>query len=235
VSSTDNRHSFNQFRQVYGKLVDPDRFAASCESDVYLSPSDLRCSTLHVSFLLDKANDAPVSAPKPFFWDWLKRKLRNSRTDLLLLFDCYVTPEFITGFSTILREINGGNPYKVEKLILHGCHLCDVDITALYRLLFDEINATSYTFSCISGCKDTDFQFDDLAKFETVQSSEQLHLFSIRDQMAAQITSGPNDDYLLSLLFSEEPQFANLDSIQLPGFNLSREFVSKFLTVSFNF
>jgi hypothetical protein len=216
----------------------PDAIKATCGNDAFESLADSWCIQTHFDHLLGNPNFRNTrTSPKPFFWRWIKRKLQNSTSNLLIFFDCYITQDFVDNFSSLLSEVNGKSPYRVKQLTLHGCHLQNVDMNKLYTLLFERINASSYVFASISGCtKNQCFQFDKLANYAAVRNATRFHAFEIRGPMASVLPeNGLVDDQVLSLILSEDSTFPNLESIQLPGHRLSRNMLSTFLTVSFNF
>jgi hypothetical protein len=221
------------FRQYYGISTDPDRLTSSCYKDVYLAVGAFECLQTHFNHLHNNADSRPiVQPPKSFFWEWLRRKLKDSSARQIIFFDSYIDQNFIDEFSNILRELNGKEPYRVKQLSLHGCHLCNLSVPKFYQLIFEQIQAKEYIFSCVSGCTQDELDFNSISKFRNVQHAQKLHLFGIRGEKAALRRDGPTDEQLLDIILSTSPKFRNLQSIQMSGYNLSNSFIDKFLTVS---
>lgn len=197
-----------------------------------MSITDPNCLQIHFSRLLNKVgSELDVPPPKLFFWKWILRKLKNSKSEQLIFFDCYITQEFICEFSKVLQELNDRTSYQVKQLIFHGCHFQNLKADQFYKLIFELINAKDYIFSCISGCSNQLLQFDNISKFHAAKIARQIHFFGIRGEMATLLFNGPTDEKLLPLIFSEKPKFPHLNSLQFPAHNLSKEFVNKIISV----
>lgn len=146
---------------------------------------------------------------------------------MLIPFDCYITQDFVAEFSKSILELNDRAPYRVKQLILHGCHLHNLNVSKFYRLLFELIHTKNYIFSCISGCKLQHLQFDVISKYPAVQNARQIHLFGIRGISASMLLNGPTDEQLLNIILFNKTKYPNLKSIQLSGYNLTQHFISK--------
>lgn len=225
------------FRQYFGIPSDPDDLMPSCHKKVYLDVSDVSCLHSHFGKLLNESRSRSCAqAPKTFFWEWLTRKMKDSLSRVLMLFECYITSDFIDGFSRILSELNGKTPYQVKKLVLHGCHFSELSSEKLHHLFFELINADEYIFSCISGCLDDELEFESISRFSSVQRASKLHMFGLLGEMAGMRFNGPTDEQLLDILLTENTKrYPNLTSIQLPGFNLTSGFLSKYISVGFGY
>jgi hypothetical protein len=133
----------------YSQILFSDKLMSTCYKDAYLPVGSVECLQIHFNQLLNTEDSKlSVQPPKQFFWEWLRRKLRDSSANQIIFFDAYIDQNFIEEFSRILRDLNGKAHYRVRQLSLHGCHLCNLPIQQFHQLIFEQIHAKECKCQC---------------------------------------------------------------------------------------
>ena len=220
-----------RFRQLYGQdlVRRKKRYKPSCNHLVYRSIAEERCLTTHHRILSEELANLQKSAIEAFFWTWLLRVLSFSTSEVILFSDMFFTSTFIRQLLLCLRTANGGKPYVVKKLIVHGCHvapLCSADFQAVF---FDLIRAEEYMFACLNVANNAEFVWQALNAYRHVSSVRLLHFSGAQlERDDAELLS---DDYMLNILLKNDG-FKSLTSIQFSGLKLSALFIEKYIKVS---